>query len=99
MSVPLESEPTTRRGTKWVVGLVIFAIWAWPSTDDNDREWLTECSNDALTEYAGGDAGWACDADGCWEDGSGYQWDSIAIDYRCEAEWLGDACSESSNQL
>jgi hypothetical protein len=72
---------------------------SWLYLDDNDREWLTECSNDALTEYAGGDAGWACDADGCWEDGSGYQWDSIAIDYRCEAEWLGDACSESSNQL
>lgn len=57
-------------------------------------EWA-RCAESAIAETA---PDYSCNADGCWMDGSGWSWDAIAGDQRCNHPEYGDACSLPENQ-
>lgn len=68
------------------------------SLDQDDKASVSDCAQSGLEASDTGMGDWYCAGGGCFEDGSGFSWTRIAIDYRCDRPSLGDDCSLPGNQ-
>lgn len=63
--------------------------------DDQQRARWADCAEARMKDTA---PDFDCDAEGCWRDGEGWEWGTIAGDQRCDHPEYGDACSLPENQ-